>query len=388
MKVNNSLLKCKLYKTIEEIPKDKWDALRGNSSITLSYQFWKTVEKSEFSYISNLKYIVYYYDSEPVALIPCYTVRTDITIFSGNKFKSLLNSIRNIFPNFLTFNLLECGSPVTVNTPQFLYNDKFPMDVLLKNLKKTLIKLAFKYRSFLIIIRDFESNHDIKDYKKLLRKIGFAWLPSFPNTYLDIRWSSVDEYYKSLRSHYRYKLKKYLKINSRNNISHKLVDDFDEISEQLCRQWLAVHNKADELKREILTSNFYKEFSNNMGEKSKVLLFYKDNKLCAHALLLKDNETLRWMYVGRENPINDSLYFYIVDKIVETAIHMEVTRLEMGMTTYSIKQDFGADVIPINIAIKLIIPLLNFILTPIYYKLYKSKIHITKRVFKDIPLNT
>ena len=89
-----------------------------------------------------------------------------------------------------------------------------------------------------------------------------------------------------------------------------------------------------------------------MGPRSKVILFYQDDKLVGHALLLVDGETLRWLYVGREVAANDGLYLYIAQTVVETAILLGAKRLEMGLTTYPIKQDLGAEVTPIKIALR------------------------------------
>ncbi|MGC8508930.1 MAG: hypothetical protein ACP5NM_11785, partial [Thiomonas sp.] len=54
----------------------------------------------------------------------------------------------------------------------------------------------------------------------------------------------------------------------------------------------------------------------------------------------------------REVAQNDSLYIYIAATVVETAIALGATRLEMGLTTYPIKQDLGAEVVPIRLAIR------------------------------------
>ncbi|MCP4181294.1 MAG: GNAT family N-acetyltransferase [bacterium] len=376
-------LEYKLYCSVDEISEKQWNMLQKNSSVTHSYKFWKAVEKSHFTTFENLKYIVYYCDKELVAIVPCYTVRTDMAIFSSDFIKKLLGIVRYIIPNFLTINILECGSPVIINTPQFLVSSKIPKNIFLKKLNKTLTKLAFRQRCIFIMLRDFESNHDITQYKLCLKKLRFFWVPSLPNTFLDINWDSIDKYHSSMRSHYRYKLKKYLNKSKLHNISYKLIDDFSDIADELCRQWIVVHNNAKELKRELLTPEFYREFSNLMGTDSKVLLFYNDGKLCAHALLLKDNDTLRWMYVGRDDTTPDYLYFYVIHKIVETAILMKVCRLEMGMTTYPIKQDFGAELVSVNVALKMTLPFFNLFVGPVYNALHNSNKYITKRVFKD-----
>ncbi len=259
--------------------------------------------------------------------------------------------------------------------------DDLDASLFLESLKKSLTRLAIKKRSLLIVVRDFESNKDINKFEAIFSKLGFAWLPALPNTYLDIKWNSIDDYHNSLRSHYRNKLFKHFKRNK--NVHYQIVDDFEHLSETLCTQWLNIHHKAKELKREVLNPRFYTAISNNLGSQSKVILYYQGNELIAHVLLVKDNEMLRWLYVGRNRSEANSLYFFIIDTIVETAIKMRVNKLEMGLTTYPIKTDFGADIIPVNMAIRITIPFVNFLLKPIFRLLYSAREYPKKRVFKQ-----
>jgi hypothetical protein len=88
-------------------------------------------------------------------------------------------------------------------------------------------------------------------------------------------------------------------------------------------------------------------------------LFYQQQELVGHALLLLDGGLLRWLYVGRKQAANDSLYLYVCHKVIETAILLGAKRLELGLTTYSIKQDMGAQVVPINMAVRGVSSIIN-----------------------------
>ena len=57
------------------------------------------------------------------------------------------------------------------------------------------------------------------------------------------------------------------------------------------------------------------------------------------------------MYFGRNHAGNDSLYIYVAYAVIETAIRLGARRLELGLTTYSIKQDLGAAITPIRLAL-------------------------------------
>jgi len=372
-------LEYSVYKRVDDIPEAAWniDAYRSK---TMTYAFWKTLENAKLKDI-DYSYLVFFDDyKNPVGFAPGYTIRTDLAIFSSGLLKNILSKIRRLIPNFFTLNILECGSPITVNTPQFVKKEELDTSLFLGSLKAALTSLAVKKRSLLIVIRDFEQDENTSVFESILTKLGFSWLPALPNTYLDIQWDSIDDYHNSMRSHYRNKLFKHLRRN--NEVRYEVISDFGHLSTTLCEQWLVIHNEAKELKREVLTPEFYSEISQNLEENSKVILFYQQEELIAHALLLQDNNMLRWLYVGRNKSEANSMYFFIVEKIIETAIQMKTSRLEMGLTTYPIKTDFGARIVPVNIGVRITIPLTNFLLKPIYSLLYNAKEYPKKRVFK------
>ena len=381
MLVSSKDLEYSIYDSIDAVPEKYWGQIKTDFSITMGYQFWKTIENSKLADI-ECNYIVFYDQGLAVAIIPCCVIRTDLALFSTQWLKKSLAFVRRFIPGFFTLKILECGSPVTVNTPQFVKSNELPTAVFLAKLKTVLTELASRRRCLLTVVRDFEDGHDIDTFRNELKQLGFSWMPSLPNTYLDIKWSTIGAYLNSMRSHYRYKLQKHLAKTEGDNLHYELVEDFADLANELCRQWHVVHNNARELVREVLTPEFYSEISKNMGENSQVILFYSKGVLIAHVLLLKDNDRLRWLYIGRNHSQNDSLYFYIVHKVIEIAIDMGVSKLEMGLTTYPIKQDFGAKLVPVHIAIRLTIPLLNPILGPVYNFLHSSTDYPEKRVFK------
>jgi hypothetical protein len=213
--------------------------------------------------------------------------------------------------------------------------------------------------------------------------LGYHFVESLPNTYLDIEWRSPREYLDAMQSYYRSKLLRHLR--KCGDVRHELVDDFRELADELCEQWMAVHQRASVYQREVLTPCFYREFSSNAGVRSKALLFYRNGQLTAHALLLLDGDLLRWLYVGRRNPANDSLYIFIAHKVIETAILLGMRRVEMGLTTYSIKQDLGAQVIPVQAALRSPSRWFNSFLGRGYKLFNSTPIIPNKRIFKCKP---
>lgn len=357
-------LTSKVFYSLPEIYREQWDGLLNGRSCTYSHDFWKVIEKSSLNDF-DYRYVIFFDAAgDLVALASFYSITTDIAIFAPARLRGLLTWIRKFFPGFLKLRMLECGTPITVNSPPFVSNGNIPTREIIESLNKLLLDTARAEGQLIIVIRDFEPNaHALRlDFNRL----GYHWVDSLPNTYMDIKWASPDDYLLAMKSYYRSKLQRHLRKNEAQKIRHELVDDFHDLAETLCVQWLVVHNQADEFQREILTPAFYREFSLRMGHRSKVILFYRRDELIGHALLLLDGDLLRWLYFGRKDAINDSLYIYVGHKVIETAIQLGAKRLELGLTTYSIKQDLGAQMTPNKLALRSASRLINPFIGMVY----------------------
>jgi hypothetical protein len=347
--MNNSL-KAVVYKNVDDLPAQIWGELLADASVAMSLPFWRVLEQArlnDFEY----RYVLFVNEVGQALGLTCfYSVTTDIAIFAPRPLRALLNGVRRVFPNFLKLRMLECGTPITISSPPFARRADVTDKEMVAALHEVLHQNARADGQLLIIVRDFEPNAHALEHE--FQRHGYHWIDSLPNTYINIEWTTPDQYLSAMRSYYRSKLLKHLKRNQEAGISHRLVDDFDDLAETLHAQWMVVHESASEFQREVLTPEFYRRFSQEMGALSKAILFYREEMLVGHALLLVDGETVRWLYVGREVAGNDGLYLYVAQTVVETAIVLGAKRLEMGLTTYQIKQDLGAEVTPIKLALR------------------------------------
>lgn len=357
----------KIFNNIREVPREHWDRLQNGHSCTYSYDFWDVIEQSGLNDFRYMHALIYDDTGTAVASTSFYTITTDIAIFASGRLRSVLAWIRRLFPDFLKLRMVECGTPITLNEP-FVTGADVDRGTVIKAIGDLLLRTARDNGCFFIVCRDFqpESAALLPDFKAL----GYHIVDSLPTTYMEIAWSTPEAYLASMKSYYRSKLTKHLRINRDQGIRHELRENFDDLADVLCAQWQVVHRQADEYQREVLTPEFYREYSSRLGSRSKVLLFYRETALIGHALLLMDGGLLRWLYFGRSEAVNDSLYIYVGHTVVETAILSGAKRIELGLTTYSIKKDLGAYMSPIKLALRsprglinpfvgLVYPLLN-----------------------------
>ncbi len=373
-------MQVKVYHRLADMPRGAWDGLVAGHSCTQSSAMWQVVESSglnDFAYRYAL-----FSDEAGVAIIAAsfYTITTDIAIFAQGWLRSALIAIRRVFPNFLKVRMLECGTPITLTSPPMVWGATITAAAAVAAVHDLLIATARAEGHFMVVVRDFEPSAG--DVAALFQQHDYVIVDNLPNTYMDVAWPDSAGYLASLKSYYRSKVVKHLKRNQELGVRHELVTDFAGLADTLCAQWAVVHGHAHEFQREVLTPTFYREFSDRLGEQSKVLLLYRGDALVGHALLLCDGDLLRWLYFGRSEAGNDSLYLYVGQKIIETAMILGMKRIELGLTTYPIKQDLGAIVTPLKMALRapswFINPLVKWV-----YPLLNDTPNITNReVFK------
>jgi len=375
-------LKIEVYDRIGEVPQERWDALLEGRSLTFSHAFWELLERSGMDNF-RCRHVLLSHDSgQACALATVYSTTTDIAIFAPPWLRGLLVSIRRIFPHFLKLRMLECGTPVTLNSPPFVVAEGADTHEVIAALHQWLHATARTEGHWVIVVRDFEP--DAAPLLAHFVALGYHTAGGLPNAYLDIAWSTWEDYLASMQSYYRSKLLKRLRTAEEARMRHELVEEFAGLADTLFRQWLVVHESAVEFQREVLTPGFYRELAERMGKRSKVLLFYSGDQLIGHALLLHDGDLLRWLYFGRNQAANDGLYLYAGNAVIDTAIRLRVKRLEMGLTTYPIKQDLGARLAPIQLALRSPSRFIHLFVGTVYRLLNRTPRMRNKRIFKAL----
>lgn len=373
----DDMYKVRIFESIRGIPLDEWNAIAKPHGYNYSPDFLELVESSMTDDCCHNYGLIYDENNSPVSITRLTISKTDIAIFASGWLRTALTNIRRLFPNFLKIRILECTSPIP-SQHQLNASGQDHKGTLIQTLGKTVLEIARKNRVFLVIIGAFEpQDHRCEPF---LQDLGYQFVPCLPVATLNIAWETPAAYLSAMKSYFRSKLQRHLRINQSNQIHHELRDNFDDLAQELWQQWLVVREQATEYNGETLTPNFYKDISLKFGARSKVLLIYSKNKLAGHALLLVDGDTLRWRNFGRAKAENDSLYIYVCHKVVETAINLGVKRLDMGVTTYAIKRDFGASIVPRKIAIRVSWDIFNRHVAWLYSLLN----HIPKIQDKDI----
>lgn len=198
---------------------------------------------------------------------------------------------------------------------------------------------------------------------------------TLPSCIFHNRFESFNEYLNSLRSHYRYRIKKALKKSSCIDIK-KLKSNL-EFDVDLYDLYLEVFNNSNE-KLECLPIDFFRSYP------SEIFVFSKEDKKIGFVQLCKNNDELVFLFGGFKKDLNRSfdLYLKLLLFIIEYGIEKRFKRIDFGQTAEESKLKLGCKLERrfmyvhhsnriLNSALKLLVPLFS-------YRAYKHNHNIFK----------
>jgi predicted N-acyltransferase len=354
----------RIYHSVTEVGKVKWNSIVGRNRILCSYEFLLAIEKSN---INDCKYFypVIYNNDRIIAHACVYSITTDLDTLTSGLIKKLILFVRLFWKNFLKIKFLECGTPIALgNTISF--SDSIDKKKAMNLLVDCMENIAKTKKIHILLLRDFYED-ETSIFNNLMGR-RYKKVFNLPNNILKVHWHSFDEYLNDLRSHYRYKIKKNIELAQKKNLKVEVVDDFSKISRDLLTLWTNVYNNAKEYKREIVTREFFVNLNTYLPNKAKVILLKNDSKIIGSALLLSDDDTLKFMYSGIDYKYNKeySTYFNSLYYIVHQAITEEKKEIDLGISTNIPKMNIGAKMVDLYMYMKYMNKVLNPIITNLF----------------------
>jgi len=337
-------LHISVHKSINEIDESEWNSIVPAGKCFQKYRTLMFFEDGGLIDCPPRYFCIRNDAGELLAHVTAYLIRTSLVIFSKGLVRGAVDWIRNIWPTFLRPRTLEFGCPISPG------NSFCSRDINFSELHQLLVKAAKQEASKsnikIVVFRDFYQ-HDLLVAKKLAKN-GFIQIAMLPTTILRVRWRNFDDYLQDMRARYRAKVRRGLSIANRSDLSVRISSSFSEDSEQLADEWRNVHEHADEYSREELTPQFYRGIGKAMHDECRLIEVLRGGNRVAHALVVFDGEILRWLFFGRSRPEErDGAYFLVIAAVIELAIQERLDIVEMGLTTYFPKTDFGAEMVPL-----------------------------------------
>ena len=328
----------------------EWDRYVSISNSLCSHAFVKAVEEASIN-DQKFFYPSIYNNSGILLGFTClYTISTDMGVLSQGFVRWSLEKIRKIAPNFLIHKFAECGQPL-LGGKIFFWSDEIDDTTAIKLFMGAIERISESEKAKVVVIRDFNESEKEK-YENIFKKENYMLINNIPNAFLPIKWKTFDAYLAAKRKRYRARDKKHIKMIKKNNVTIEISENFAGLAELLARQFGNIYERAKEFKRELLTSQFYRNIDKNLGDKSKVILFRQGKVILGHALVICDLDAVRIIFVGKEKENTDYIYFGFLLETIKLGIKNNAKVIDFSQTAYYAKLCAGAELHPYYLYMK------------------------------------
>lgn len=344
--ITNNGFEIKIASKIEEIPRNDWEKVFPDA--VENYYFFKTLDESKLSQFSFF-YILIYDNGVPVGATSCFIMNFPMDLAVKGAFRKITGFIKLIFPGILSPRLLICGLPMGMGRIGIAAE---PGKVI-RTICSAMEQIAREEKIKIIAFKDFGAG-----YSGLLDKSlgkSFFRIKTLPNTVMEIKFSSFEEYLKTLSSASRSGLRrKFKEIDGRVKIDLEITNKLEaDVLSRVYALYLQTFEKQ-EMGLEKLSADFFRNISENLPDETKFFLWRIDGKLAAFALCLVSGDYLVDYYLGFDYTIayQNYLYFVRFRGIMNWCIENKIRKYEMGVTGYEPKRRLGFDFIPLYIYAK------------------------------------
>ncbi len=177
-----------------------------------------------------------------------------------------------------------------------------------------------------------------------VRAAGGTELSRWQNTTLDIEWSSFDEYLAARAGDDRHEIRRMRRRAEREGIS---VDTAPLAAQELAFLWRLIGNVHRRHQAEIAYGDDLLERALAiLGEDVHLLVARQADETIGCVVLVRSQGDLlgKWLGLDYERTLNTATYFASLTATVDLAIKLGVSRLRLGATAYSTKQQFGVKI--------------------------------------------
>jgi predicted N-acyltransferase len=299
------------------------------------------------------------------AIQPVFFVRQNLVEGVRGKVRSIVGTIRKMFPRFLTMRVLMVGCGAGAGDLGACVKDDEPF--VAKALQSSLQIYARQNKASLIVFKDFPANY--RSALEVLHSTGYARIPSMPMTLLSLRYKDWDEYFGTLSKATRKDLRrKFRKSERAPNIQMEVVTDVTPFIDEVYPLYLAVHERSA-LKFETLTKEYFRAIGQQMPESARFFIWRQNDKIVAFSFCLVCDDAIYDECIGLDYDValDLHLYFYTLRDIISWALQQRLKYYYSNPLNYEPKLHLDCELVPLDLYAVHTNPLVN----PIFRRVLK-----------------
>jgi predicted N-acyltransferase len=364
-----------IKRSIDRIDAAQWDSINAAHGLYLTHRFLTCVESSGVAN-ANHWYLLVYRENDLVATAVLSSFVVSLDLLLPGYMQRLCNAVRRVYPPFFRLRMLFCGIPVSIGKHTLAISDKVPAEQVLAEVSRQMLRVARENGIRYLCFKEFAES-DFPDIR-LLESHGYIRAHSIPRVQLDVVWSSFAEYLRAMRHGYRRKVRQSLQKvgitddsfplrrngNSDSNFPRMVVAGYRlENATRMHELYLQVMQRAS-VKLEVLNRRFFERLAEIMPQDLALLCLQSKDGVQGAALLGRNGPRLNFLLVGFDYNHRDQYqtYFNLLNGIIAYGIEERFESIDLGQTTYQIKQRLGGRAEPVYFYLRCLSPVIHFLL--------------------------
>tara|TARA_B100000795_G_scaffold268515_1_gene255625 strand:- start:616 stop:1806 length:1191 start_codon:yes stop_codon:yes gene_type:complete len=343
--------KTLIYTQVKEIPKNIWDELGCTTNLYFSSEYLEAIERNNshltFFYIiiKNEEHHAIAFASAQIIDFYLNTIESGLTSFL-KKVTSIARKLK-IIPKEKPLRILNCGNSFVSGEHGIFIKDSENKRGTLKKISKSILHYTQQNEKEnpidIFMMKDFlaKSLHISNE----LISSGYYSFNIEPNMSLKIEdnWKNFEDYLVVLKTKFRVKAKKALKLSNNLIVKEITADNFAEQVKEMTELYKGVASKADfnlgEFKLET-----YKSLKEKLGNNYILKSYWLENKMVGFMSGIINKNELDAHFVGIDYKLNReyAIYQRMLYDYIYIAISKKLKILNFGRTASEIKSSVGA----------------------------------------------
>jgi Acetyltransferase (GNAT) domain len=299
------------------------------------------------------------------AVQPFLIVRQDLVMGTPASVRQSIDAVRKRFPGFLKLPMLMVGCSAGEGDIA-LDIVSGTTDWTIDALREVLPPLAQRLKAMMVLFKDFP-----KCYRPKLDHLlpaGFTRIPSMPATGLKLDFRDFDEYLANKLSHAMRKnlRRKFRKSETGGAIKMEAVSDITPFVDEILPLYQGVFGRAKQ-RFEELNRSYFCQLGQRMNDRSRFLIWWRENKIVAFASCLVHEGVLKDNYIGLDYSLALEYHLYFVtwrDTII-WALQNGCHTYHSAPLNYDPKFHFRMHLEPLDLYVRATHPLLNACFRPL-----------------------
>ncbi len=337
------MYKVKIHNSISEVKKECWDTLTEDN-VFMCYDWLKTFERT--TTLPVVPHYIMVFDQEKlIGASVCYFEERNSSIPFIDKI--LLGRLTRFkrFRNITFLPAVICGSKKGYGTHSIFSNKlgKNEINILQNKLLDTVEHIAAENKSSICFQNVMDNESDLMN--KLIKR-GYCKTISFSLNYIDIKWSSFEEYKKYISQKYPYMnktIRHHINRNRKFGVVIQQLYDIDNHQQRLFELLEMNHYKYNTTIFPI-KPNYFQEVKDNFGDNVVIYVAIKEGDIIGVNVELKKDKVAALTYLGVDHDLSkkDLTYFNIAFyEPIKNASECGIERIYSGNGLYKTKAKRG-----------------------------------------------